>query len=91
MYYIKRMGVLLSKLSNRDKKAKHLEQMLIFESYDQQPTASEHDPNRTFEDRTSDNIFVAIHKFKAKQPEDLSFSIGDHLEILDDTQVRFKV
>jgi fyn-related kinase len=36
-------------------------------------------------------LFVALYDYDARTDEDLSFKKGDHLEILNDTQVRFGV
>lgn len=33
-------------------------------------------------------IFVALHDYTARTKDDLGFNRGDHLEILDSTQVR---
>lgn len=36
-------------------------------------------------------IFVALYDYDARTDEDLSFRKGEHLEILNDTQVIFKI
>lgn len=37
---------------------------------------------------TNGKIFVALYDYDARTDEDLSFRKGEHLEILNDTQVR---
>jgi hypothetical protein len=40
---------------------------------------------------TNAKIFVALYDYDARTDEDLSFRKGEHLEILNDTQVRNKI
>lgn len=39
--------------------------------------------------QTNSKIFVALYDYDARTDEDLSFRKGEHLEILNDTQVIF--
>lgn len=44
----------------------------------------------TEQQSTNTKIFVALYDYDARTDEDLSFRKGEHLEILNDTQVRWK-
>ena len=43
----------------------------------------------TEQQNTNTKIFVALYDYDARTDEDLSFRKGEHLEILNDTQVSY--
>jgi fyn-related kinase len=54
-----------------------------------QPPTTIPAPSDTESQNTNTKIFVALYDYDARTDEDLSFRKGEHLEILNDTQVSY--